>query len=68
MIEGGANTQSREMVRSHRGLSRTRRVKAIFRWCYMHAESPLPAARILETMPTDAEVEGLFALASKLKR
>lgn len=68
MIEGGVNARLREMVRSHRGLSRTRRIKAIFWWCYMHTDSPLAAARILEAMPTDAEVEGLFALASKPKR
>lgn len=65
MIEGGVSARLREMVRSHRGLSRMRRVKAIFWWCCMHAESPLPAAEIIRAMPTDDEVEGLFAMAAK---
>lgn len=68
MIEGGVNAQLREMIRNHRGLSRMRRVKAIFWWCYAHAGSPLPAARMLKAMPTDDDVEGLFAMASKPKR
>lgn len=68
MIEGGVNARLREMVRNHRGLSRMRRVKAMFWWCYMHTEAPLPAAEILRAMPTDGEVEGLFAMASKPKR
>lgn len=38
MIEGGVNARLREMVRNHRGLSRMRRLKAIFWWCYMHTE------------------------------
>ena len=40
------------------------RIKAIMWWCYMHSESPLPAAEILRVMPTDDEVKGLFADAS----
>ncbi|MEQ3362147.1 IS1249 family transposase [Raoultibacter massiliensis] len=68
VIEGGVNARLREMVRNHRGLSRMRRVKAMFWWCYMHAEAPLPAAEILRVMPTDDEVAGLFAMASKPKR
>ena len=68
MIEGGVNARLREMVRNHRGLSRMRRVKAIFWWCYMHTESPLPAAEMIEAMPTDDEVEGLFAMASKSRK
>ena len=39
------------------------RIKAIFWWCYMHTENPLPAAEVLRTMPTD-DVDGLFASAS----
>lgn len=68
MIEGGANARLREMARNHRGLSRMRRVKAIFRWCYMHTESPLPAAEMIEAMPTNDELEGLFAMASKSRK
>ena len=69
MIEGGVNARLREVVRNHRGLSPLRRVKAIFWWCYLHTENPLPAAEILRVMPTDDDVEGLFAAASdKAKR
>lgn len=68
IIEGGANARLREMARNHRGLSRMRRVKAIFRWCCMRTESPLPAAEMIEAMPTDDEVEGLFAMASKSRK
>ena len=31
----------------------------------MHTENPLPAAEILRVMPTDDDVDGLFAAASK---
>lgn len=58
-IEGGINAQLRAMVREHRGLSDTRRAKAVFWWCYMHTECPLPAARILEEMPTDDDIDAL---------
>lgn len=68
MIEGGVNARLREMVRSRRDLSRMRRVKAIFWWCHMHIESPLPAAKALKAMPADDEAEGLFAMASKPER
>ena len=40
------------------------RIKAVFRWCYMHTESPLPAAEILRVMPTDDDAGGLYASAS----
>lgn len=40
------------------------RAKAIFWWRYMHTESPLPAAEILRVMPTDDDVDGLFAATS----
>ena len=56
-IEGGVNARLREMLRNHRGLSETRRVKAVYWWCYMHTEAPLPFPEILERMPTDADVE-----------
>jgi len=59
-----ANARLRDMLRHHRGLPLMHRIKAIFWWCYMHTEEPLPAARILRVMPTDDDVEGLFATAS----
>lgn len=59
------NARLRGMLRHHRGLSLLHRVKAIFWWCYMHTESPLPAAEILRVMPTDDDVDGLCAAASE---
>lgn len=59
------NARLRDMLRRHRGLPFLHRVKAIFWWCYMHTEAPMPAARILRAMPTDDDVDGLFASASK---
>ena len=53
-IEGATNASLRQMLPDHRGLSLTRRIKAIFWWCYMHTEHSLPPAQILKTMPTDA--------------
>ena len=50
------NAQLRSMLREHRGLSLERRVKAIYWWCYMHTECPLPAAEILKVMPTDQSI------------
>ena len=47
------NAQLRAMLREHRGLSLERRVKAVYWWCYMHTERPMPAAEILRVMPTD---------------
>ena len=47
------NGQLRAMLREHRGLSLERRIKAVYWWCYMHTECPLPAAEILRVMPTD---------------
>ena len=62
------NARLRDMLRHHRGLPLLHRVKAIFWWCYMHSESPLPPAEILRAMPTDDEVGGLFAAASEGSR
>ena len=56
-IEGGINARLRSMVRDHRGLSDLRRAKAVFWWCYMHTECPLPAAQLLKEMPTDDDVD-----------
>ena len=58
------NARLREMLRLHRGLPLMHRIKAVFWWCYMHTENPLPAAEILRIMPTDDDVDGLFAAAS----
>lgn len=58
------NARLREMLRLHRGLPFMHRVKAIFWWCYMHTECPLPPAEILRVMPTDDEMAGLFSAAA----
>lgn len=59
-IEGKINSQLREMLRIHRGLSVTREIKAIFWWCYMHTEAPLKPAELLKVMPTDNEIEEIY--------
>lgn len=56
-IEGGVNAQLRALIRDHRGLSDLRRVKAIFWWCYMRTEDPLPAARLLKELPSDDDID-----------
>lgn len=58
------NARIREMLRVHRGLPLLHRIKAIFWWCYMHTEAPLPPAEILRAMPTDDQVDGLLASSS----
>lgn len=59
------NARIREMLRMHRGLPLLHGIKAIFWWCYMHTEVPFPLAEILRVMPTDDQVDGLFASASR---
>lgn len=56
-IEGATNAPLRQVLRDHRGMRLTRRITAVFWWCYMHSEHPLPAAQILKTMPTDTQIE-----------
>ena len=56
-IEGGVNSQLREVLRSHRGLTKPKRVKAVFWWCYLHVECPKTMADTLREMPTDADVD-----------
>lgn len=59
-LEGGVNAQLKQMLREHRGLSLMRRAKAVFWWCYMHSPSPLPAAEMLRSMPSDKDIEKLY--------
>ena len=56
-IEGGVNSRLREVLRSHRGLAKLKRVKAVFWWCYLHVECPKTMADTLREMPTDADVD-----------
>ena len=65
-IEGGVNRQLRVVLNEHRGMSLTRRIKAVFWWCYMHTEHPLPASGILEEMPTDKSIADLYRQAEQI--
>lgn len=67
-IEGGVNAQIRKVLRNHSGMTKMHRIKAAFWWCYMHTECPLAPAEILQLMPTDDDVEGLFAAASSSQK
>jgi hypothetical protein len=62
-IEGGINAQLRHVLRTHRGLSLSRRAKAVSWWCYLHSEQPQDMAHILKTMPTDDDIAGLYKAA-----
>ena len=64
-IEGATNAPLRQLLRDHRGMRLTRRIKAIFWWCYMHTENPLPPAQILKIMPTDTQIEAQWEHASR---
>lgn len=66
-IEGGINAQLRHMLRTHRGLSLDRRIKAIFWWCFMHAECP-PSSKELKEMPTDRTISTLYQAATDASR
>ena len=59
-IEGGVNAQIKSMLRDHRGLSKLRRIKAVFWWCYMNSEYKQTPAEMLRLMPTDDDVDELF--------
>jgi hypothetical protein len=59
-IEGGINAQLRALLRDHRGMSAVRRIKAVYWWCYLHTECPLPAAEILRSMPSDKNIDLLY--------
>lgn len=64
-IEGGVSSQLRIVLKEHRGLVLTRRIKAIFWWCYIHTESPLKIDQILEEMPTDQSIVELYRASAK---
>ena len=54
------NARLRQMLRDHRAMGLTRRMKAVFWWCYTHSAHPQPAATILATMPTDTPLENTW--------
>ena len=41
------------MLRTHRGMSIERRIKAVFWRCYFHSPKPLSASEILKVMSTE---------------
>jgi len=59
-LEGGVCAPLRQMLREHRGMSITRRIKAVYWWCYLHTECPKSPAELLKTMPTDDDIDFLF--------
>ncbi|WP_251178265.1 IS1249 family transposase [Adlercreutzia agrestimuris] len=61
-IEGGVNAPLRSLLRNHRGMSLTRRIKAVFWWCYMKTENRLSASEILKEMPTDDDIDLLYEI------
>ncbi len=67
-IEGGVNSRLREMLRSHRGLSIERRIKAVFWWCYMHSPEPLSVSEILKVMPTDKSIADIYKRMTNKER
>lgn len=66
-IEGGVGSQIRLMLHNHRGLTTLCRARAVFWWCYPRSEFKVSEAEMLKVLPTDEEVEGLFALVPKRK-
>ena len=67
-IEGGVNSQLREMLRNHRGLSIERRIKAVYWWCYMHSPEPLPLSEIIKNMPTEQSIAAIYQKMNEKKR
>lgn len=50
------NGRIRRMLANHRGMSIDHRIKAVFWFCYMNSEAPMPFARMLKEFPTDEDV------------
>ncbi len=67
-IEGGINARLRAMLRTHRGLSVERRIKAVFWWCYMHSPESLSARELLKTMPTEESISKIYNRMSKQEK
>jgi hypothetical protein len=64
-IEGAVNALLQHMLRDHRGMGLLRRIKAIFWWCYMHSENPLPPSELLRVMPTDSDIDRYYRSLSE---
>ncbi|MFC0265718.1 IS1249 family transposase [Alloscardovia macacae] len=63
MIEGGVNSQLRDMIRWHRGLPLSKQAKAIFWWCTLHSGKNIDLYEQLDTLPTDETITGFYAQA-----
>lgn len=50
------NGRIRRMLSMHRGMNVEHRIKAVFWFCYMASEAPIPFARMLREFPTDDDV------------
>lgn len=59
-LGGGVGARLRNVLRDRRGMSDLHRVKAVFWWRRMHAESPLPAAEALRVMPAGDEIGATY--------
>lgn len=51
------NGRIRRMLTQHRGMAIDHRIKAVFWFCYMHSEVPMPFARMLREFPTDEDID-----------
>jgi len=47
------NARIREVLRTHRGMTIDRRIKAGFWWCYMNSEAPMPYGEMARAFPDD---------------
>jgi len=54
------NANLRAILRNHRGLSKGRRVKAVYWYCYTHAGYGDITKEVLKTMPTDNDIDLLY--------
>lgn len=64
-IEGAINAKLRRLLDYHRGMSLTHQIKTIFWFCYLNSPNPLPPQQILQTMPTDNQIETAYRKASQ---
>lgn len=59
------NGRIRRMLSLHRGTSVDHRIKAVFWFCYMNSEAPMPFARMLRELPTDDDIKRWRTEAAK---
>lgn len=54
------NSQLRNLLRCHRGLTLEKRIKTIFWWCYTHQKHAIPLSQAIKTMPTNQTIEQAY--------